>query len=281
MNTDMYLSYSARKTYLGCPKAYHYRYILKDKTKGDPRDRMFGIIIGRVFEEFYNKHIWKDPKVEQLLLRECSIAIDDTFDKEGYVRGTDREYESGLKKDLAAFIPAGLEVIRKQKLLTPHSKAEVDLTVKYQSGSMSYAIKMGGRADFIHGNSLTDITILDGKASKHREKYVDSEQLVWYATQYYLKHSEAPKRLGFIFWSFPEDPVLWVSYTSDDMRKCVKTTIDVVESIKREEFEASPGKECNLCSYKGTCEEGIRHLAQLRVNRSGRIDTDLFDVEAV
>lgn len=278
---DFYISYSARKLYLTCPKAYHYRYVLKDKTRGDPKNTMFGTIIGRVFEDFYTKKYWSDKDPLKSLMSAIPPIVDDTFDKEGYVRGSDHAYEAGLRDSLSKFVPLGLTTIQKHRFLTPHSQAEVDLTVRYQSDSMDYVIKLGGRADFIHGDDLSNVFILDGKASAYREKYVDSDQLIWYATQYYLRNSVAPKRLGFLFWSFPDDPVTWVAYGSDDMRACVNKTVAVVEKIKANEFEARPSSECNRCSYKALCEEGVKHLASLKVHKQGRIDTDLFDLEVI
>jgi len=50
MSYDIYLSYSGRKSYLVCPLQYKYRYILKDKSRGDPRGSIFGSAIGRVFQ---------------------------------------------------------------------------------------------------------------------------------------------------------------------------------------------------------------------------------------
>jgi len=278
---DFYISYSARKLYLTCPKAYHFRYILREKARSDPKTTMFGTIIGRVFEEFYTKRYWAEKDPLKCITSTIPGLIDETFDKEGYIRGTDASYEANLRDLLSKYVPTGLETIKKHRFLTPHSQAELDLTVRYQSDDMDYVIKLGGRADFIHGDDLTNVYILDGKASAYRDKYVDSEQLIWYATQYYLRNSVAPRRLGFVFWSFPEDPVTWVAYGSDDMRSCVSKTVTVVEKIKRGEFESKPSGECNRCSYKHLCSDGTRHLAALKVNKQGRIDTDLFDMEAV
>jgi hypothetical protein len=65
------------------------------------------------------------------------------------------------------------------------------------------------------------------------------------------------------------------------MRACVQKTVHVADQIRAGHFDARPSNECERCNFKAKCEEGTRHLAQLKIHRNGRIDTDLFDMEAV
>ena len=58
MGYELYLSYSGRKTYETCPEKYRLAYILKDKTRGDPRGSFLRSIIGKVFEWFYTRKVW-------------------------------------------------------------------------------------------------------------------------------------------------------------------------------------------------------------------------------
>lgn len=278
---DFYLSYSGRKLYLTCPKQYYFRYVLKDPARSDPKTAMFGSAIGKVFEWFYEHKMWASADPVSLALSKIGQAIQDTFEKENYIIGSDQSYETHLKADLHKFVPLGIDIIRNHRFLTVNSRAEEDLTVIYSNPSSPTSVKMVGRADFVHAFSSKDVWILDGKASKHREKYVDSDQLIWYATQYYLKYHVTPSRLGFIFWCFPDSPVSWIEYDADLMRKLVKKTVEVVDRIFDGDFPATPSGDCHRCPYRSKCDEGTIHLAKKRVESGGRIDNSVFDVERV
>jgi hypothetical protein len=142
-------------------------------------------------------------------------------------------------------------------------------------------VKLGGRADFIHGTGRENLWIIDGKASKHREKYVDSEQLIWYGVQHYVKFHAFPNRLGFLFWSFPADPVSWIEFGPDDMRKSVDKTFEVAKKIRLKQFEATPTSECYRCDYKDRCDDGKRWIANRKMETGGRIESSIFDPEIV
>jgi hypothetical protein len=276
----MYLSYSGRKTYLTCPRQYEFRYVLKDPARSDPKKSMLGSAIGKVFEWFYDQKMWAEKDPEALALSKIPDAIEYTFAHENYMPGSDYTWESSLKSDLREFIPKGIGVIRTHGFVTPYSRAEVDLTVNYSPPGSKISVKMGGRSDFIHGQTLSDVWIVDGKASKHREKYVDADQLVWYGTQHYIKYHVAPSRLGFVFWCFPDDPVKWIEFDRDSMRGLVKSLFEVCQRILDKDFQATPSGECHRCAYKGKCDDGTVYLAKRRVETGGRIDeSDLLDVE--
>jgi len=184
------------------------------------------------------------------------------------------------RQDMLLYIPPGVETIRKLGLLTVNSRAEVDLTVLYGNDKYGMSIKLGGRADFIHSPDMRDVSIVDGKASKHREKYVDAEQLIWYAVQHYIKYRVAPTKIGFLFWSFPDDPIKWVAYDSQAMRASVDQTFDVAKKIQLKSFDATPSGECHRCSYKDKCEEGRKHIAHRRKETGGGyIENSMFDLE--
>lgn len=277
---DIYLSYSGRKTYLTCPKQYYFRYVIKDPSRGDTTKSMFGTAIGKIFEWFYNDKIWMDPNHGSILMSRVGEALESTYISNNYVIGTNPSIEVSIKNDMREFIPKGIEIIKNNGFLTPFSKAEVDLSVVYRS-EKTLSISMGGRADFIHGKNSNDVWILDGKASKHREKYVDSDQLIWYATQYYLKYHVAPTRLGFIFWCFPDKAISWIEYNSDSMRSLIKKTLEVSQRILDKDFSPTPSGDCTRCPFLNKCEDGHKHLVKKRVESLGKIDDSFFDIERV
>ena len=277
--TDLYLSYSGRKCYLTCPLKYYFRYILQEYVMGDPRTSMFGSAIGKIFEWFYSRQLWSQPDPVVSCLSLIEEAIQTTFLREKFDGGLDPAYCESLRQDTNKFIPEGVEVIRSQAFLTQGSRAEVNLQSDYHSVKHGLTLRIGGKADFIHYKAPGEVWIIDGKASKHREKYVDSEQLVWYAAQHYIKYHIAPTRIGFVFWCFPEDPVKWVAYDNNSVRASIDQTFDVAKKIRLKKFDATPSGECHRCEYREKCDSGKKHLAKRRVETGGRIETSIFDLE--
>jgi len=279
---DLYLSYSGRKCYLTCPKQYEYKYIKKELVERDPRDSLFGSIIGTLFEWFYEKQIYKASDPTKSLLDLSENAITQVVKKEKWDESLDPILMAQIRAELRKYVPSGLEVIRQKRFLTSYSRAEADLTCTYMSEKHKLTLCIGGRCDFIHTeNRVTDVTILDGKASKHREKYIDPEQLIWYATQHYIKYHVAPRYLGFIFWKFPEDPLKYIDYDEDSVRSSLNLTFDVATKIKLKMFNATPSDNCKLCDYSGRCEEGLKWKAAQRIADGSRIVDSMFDLEQI
>lgn len=278
MPFDLYLSYSGRRSYLLCPAKYEFIYILKDPTRSDPRSSLFGSIIGKVFEWFYTRRAWStaDPQATTLSYVEDATRL--IFEKERFSSLADPAFCTSLRQDLFKFILDGIETIRSQKFLTPTSRAEANLEIEYRSAKHGMTLKLGGRPDFIHDYD-GNIWLIDGKASKHREKYVDSEQLIWYATQHFLKYHVAPSRIGFLFWCFPEDPVKWVAYDNAAIRSSLDLTFETAKKIQLKKFDPTPSGECHRCDFQNKCEEGKKYLAKRKVESGGRIESSVFDLE--
>jgi len=278
---DVYLSYSGRKSYLTCPKKYHFSYILKDRTRGDRRSSFLGSIIGKVFEWFYTRRAWATTDPTETVVSYIDDATRVIFEEEQFDAAADPAFCTMLRQELFKVVPDGVEIIRNHKLVSPMSRAEVDLTVEYTSATYGMSVKIGGRSDFIHGTNESDVWLIDGKASKHREKYVDSEQLIWYAVQHYIKYHVAPTRLGFMFWCFPADPIKWIAYDNAAMRASIKETFGVAKKIQLKQFEATPSDECPRCDFRDKCEEGQRYIVKKKVEAGGRIENSIFDLESV
>lgn len=276
---DLYLSYSGRRTYLICPRQYEYRYVRKLPVVRDPRDSLFGSVIGRVFENFWQKSLWATPDPVRSTMDEIDPAIDHVFKSENF--SGDPDFVRDLKLELGLYVPSGIHTIRVHKLIAPVSRAELDLTVDYRPPGEAVTIRIGGRADIALQFGSETTWILDGKASKHREKYVDSEQVVWYGVQHYIKYHVAPTRLGFIYWKFPKDPVQWIDYGADRMRVSVAKTVQAAKDILEKRFDPTPNPACGLCPFLQKCPEGGRYMAAKKVADSGRVDNSVFDMDLV
>jgi hypothetical protein len=281
MSYDLYLSYSGRKSYLVCPKQYEFRYVVKLLVVRDVKNTLLGTSIGKIFEWFYSMELWKRQDVLSVCLALAPEAVEKTLKEEKFDAASEPGLQATLECEVRALIPGGLEAIRVNEFLTPLSRAEADLTTECQSEKYGMTLKLGGRADFIHGRGRENLWIVDGKASKHREKYVDSEQLIWYGVQHYVKYHVFPSRLGFIFWSFPDNPVTWIEYGPADMRASVDKTFETAKKIRLKQFEATPSSECYRCDYRSHCDDGARWVANRKIESGGRIESSVFDPEIV
>lgn len=274
-----YLSYSGRQAYLTCPKQYWFQYIKKVRVQRDPKSSLFGSTIGKVFEWFYERSVWVEGNAVQKSLNFIDTAAEEIFLEKEFNPNSDPEFVEKLKEDLKKFIPPTIDVIRKNQLLSPNSRCEVKLHVNCESEDLK--MRLGGYADFIHYINKDQVWILDGKGSKYREKYVDSEQLIWYATQHYIKYHVAPTRLGFLFYRFPDDPLKWVHYDADSMRRSISTTFDVAKKIRLEVWDPKPSTQCHRCDFSPKCDEGSKFITSRRVQSGGRIKDSMFDIEPV
>lgn len=298
----MYLSYSGHKTYKECPRQYWHRYIGKTKlpTPDNRVNALYGSAIGTIFELFYAEKIWMQPNVQptleskvdgvldQILKRESRDGVFDWKDPKANYKSLD-----ALKREVIKSIPRGLSIIKHHRLLGPRADAEVKLDANI-NGHM-----VGGRADFIINRTKphNDLVILDGKGSRHREKYVDHQQLWWYAMLYRNHHTIIPDKLGFLFWrQDPENSLDWVSATGRDLDALLDGVMHSIETIEegkvrlaglkeaqeigaalRELFPAYMGSKCFLCSYLVVCQEGQSYQSQ----RSALPQTDSFGVDDV
>jgi hypothetical protein len=273
----MYLSYSGWKTYSKCARMYWFMYVLKPllETPDNRVNTLYGHIVGRLFELFYNERIWNTKGVEAQLLARVQESYDIAVRKEtkdGVIlwKGDDKKAlwpsPEALLDDVRETVPRGLRIIRHHRLLGADAAAEVKLD-HYVKGHL-----IGGRCDIIMRRIAPhhDLILLDGKGSRHRDKYVEARQLKWYAMLYRMKHGHMPDRLGFVFWRYePDESVDWVDTSLnelDELQGSVLTSISEIESAKlqveadpssaRQAFPAHPGSECKLCAYFELCPEG-------------------------
>lgn len=271
-----YISYTMSLTYNTCPKKYKYRYVEKIQIPFDKKKSLFGTTIGYLFEKFYTHKIWSEPDPLTSLLTIVDETTEEIFIKEKFNPESDPNFVRELKEDLNKYVPTSLNNIKKYDLVTLNSHAEVDLTVNLQKEN----IRFGGRTDFIHYRDDGQIWILDGKGSKYREKYVDSEQLIWYAFQHVMKYGKAPNRLGFFYYKFPKEPLTWIQYSKNDLVNCLNKAKETVRKMHLSVYNPDPGNKCYNCDYKDMCEEGKKFL-NTKKKEENRVSDSIFGLEEI
>ncbi len=282
----MYLSFSGWKQFGTCPHSYWHRYPGKTVLEV-PENRvnsLYGSTVGRLFEIFYADSIWRqsgvistlsemvEPELDRIILKEERTGCIDW--KDGKANYHSR---AELVEAIRETIPRGLEIIRLHRLIGRDAQAEVKLDTQIEGHTI------GGRADFVmtRVSPHDDLIILDGKGSRHREKYVDDRQLLWYAMLYRLRFGRTPDKLGFVYWrSEPEKSVDWVFFSDkmlDEMQETalsyarkIEESVEALSSgdeekrrlVMTDTFQAQPGDKCRLCAYRALCPPGQNYTSK-------------------
>jgi hypothetical protein len=284
----MYLSYSGFKAWENCPRQYYHRYTKKTVTP-QPQNRvntLYGLIVGAIFERFYNERMWRVPDFLNVLVHSIpsvteKIMADETEKGSNAIinfeeKGGRSMYKSKdeLLADVTSAIPRGIKSIKQHRLVGNEARAEVPLD------SFVNGHKLGGRADFVIRRVPpdNDHVLIDGKGSKFRDDYIDRRQLRWYCLLHLEKFQTIPDKTGFLFWRCePETSIEWNPVTREDtavLREVVLSTIDVIEDRQRrlpivpeatreqiaDLFPAQPSKDCKWCDYQAVCGEGTRFM---------------------
>lgn len=280
----MYLSYSGCKKYCECPRCYYHAYIAKTKPpKPDNRVGMlYGQTVGHLFEAFYNEKLWRHGAPESMLRKRAQVVLrsvmaqeskSGVFDWKESAKMKDYKCEEDILKDVEETVPRGLEIIRQHRLLGVDAVAEDKLDADICGN------RLGGRADFVMRRAAPhgDRVILDGKGSKHRDKYTDVRQLHWYALLHKERYGYLPDRVAFIFWRQPVDQAVdWHPVKQEDvdsLRDSVLETISEIEGMAKRRlplsepafFPPKPSESnCKFCSYSPLCPEGQVMLSKDR-----------------
>lgn len=268
---EFWLSYSSFKLYNECPKHYRLRKIDKvDPPVPDSKhNAIVGSVVGRVYEDFYNLEIWrKGAKTSEALLELVPKYFYEYLDAE-YV-DWDSVKNPYTRQDILdkceEMVPKVLTGIKEHGLLGPYARSEVKLRAHLTKNFFMF-----GRADFLIRKSDGTILLLDGKASKHREKYVDPDQLYFYALAFKIVHGRLPDRVGFFYLDFADQGDVamdWLEITPEELAAFKTKVLDTFTAIQRKHFQATPSSTaCRYCEYATMCEERQAILAKKRAKR--------------
>lgn len=221
---------------------------------------VMGIAIQAVYEDFYNKQIWKHYKGKALREHLDELA------KHHFERVLRKpwnwvDHRQMSKSEMMRVVREGvrgyLKTMAYHKFLGPVARAEVDMRIYLEPNK----IPLSGRPDVIIERPDTGVTILDGKNAQSRDKYTDPDQLRWYAMLYYVIHGRLPDRLAFVYYRYPynaetgETGVTWINVTQEDIQGLAARARATKAGMKAREFEAKPSsKACRFCPYEKVCD---------------------------
>jgi len=261
------LYWSHLQAYEECPQKYLWSYgwgdidLGRGPGKGKPRPQddskhhpVMGIVIQAVLEDFYNDYWFKHPEgLQQRMVQATKEKLISTLPR-FYIDWEKITFEE-MEEVCVSGVVGYLQTMRAHKLLGVYAKSEVEL-----SGQIASWLPVGGRADFVIRREDTGISLLDGKNSGTKMKYVDPDQLRWYALCFSLAYHRLPDRLGFVWFRYPHDPetgeegVDWVEFTRRDLTELVERAKKVRRGQEHERFKPTPAyKVCRFCDFESVC----------------------------
>jgi hypothetical protein len=228
-----------------------------------------GIVIQAVLEDLYNQHLWKhhhglQDRLTQLTREKLSATC-----AKSYIDWHQAPSYEEMEAVCVSGVLGYLRTMKSHRLLGQYARSEVDLF-----GHVASWLPVGGRADFVIRREDTGITLLDGKNSETKMKYVDPDQLRWYALCFALSYHRLPQRLGFVWYRYPFDEEVgeqgldWIDFTKRDLAELIERAKKVRRGQEAERFDARPAyKVCRFCDYESVCPERQQAKAENAARR--------------
>lgn len=246
------LSYHSLKDFSECPKRYHLKNVLRHKPL-EPENKVnafFGTIAANVFENWVKSGVYKlEDQWIPWLVEEVDRQAEDIVSKEFIIWNREDEYNE-VRQLAVDTIPRCFNTLKEQGFLDGQVFAEVKAKIPYGDNFLS------GRIDFLFQREGR-ITIIDGKTSKHRDKYLDADQLYMYVLFAREKvGNNYPIDIGYQYVRFGDIDI----YDVDEaiLKKLQDKISYAFTAIEAGSFAATPSKEsCKYCMFRNECVERV------------------------
>lgn len=243
------------KNFLECPKKYHLRDIRTPIiTPKNAYYQVAGELVQKFFEMYANLWIGQDIVFDRERVRNRMKPYWDHLLLNNRV---DWGHPMSKLGEVDLFLECVDTILDNLSKLDVYkdTRSEVKLEVNLKSGDT-----LVGKVDFITDDGKI-VSILDGKNSATKGKYVDERQLLFYALLYKFRYGKLPDRLGFLYYKYQE--LVPVVFTSRDVDDLWRDIIRVMVTIKKTKvFEPTPcSKSCKMCDYLDQCPEGQADMA--------------------
>jgi len=261
--------------YKKCPQSYKWKYVDNRVPKTPPNlyYALPGIVIQKLFEEFYNNQWYlKRAACREFMYNKAPEIY------ENALKWTTVDWNSKIAKktkhdvyaEFLDMIGKNLDVVKEQKLLGKVAKSEFKIISNFDNNP--YVI-LTSKLDFIIQNHL-GMLILDGKATSAKKRYLDDpSQLYFYAMIYKFKYKKYPDKIGFWFWRTCE--IEYVDFDDAKIETLKEEIKDVLYKIYKKKFEAKPEyKTCLFCSYQDECLERRKDAAEKSEKKAVKITED-------
>ena len=237
---------------------------------------IFGSVVQKAFENFYNQEMWRKGSQARQLLLDSVPGIFNNIVKTKVVYWGDHDDTGGreglLQKCLDS-VNKNIDVIKQQGLIGQYARSEVNIYTFVDDKN-----QIMGRLDFLIKKD-EKVKILDGKGSKsNKGKKEYQDQLYWYALLYFLRYRKLPDELWLWFYLHPEDPLLRVDFNVSNLKELKDNIVTTMKDIYKNKFAATPSSaSCHFCLYSGECKFESNHKNKPLVKEPGVQSIDLDD----
>lgn len=246
------LSYSQVDTYQDCPKKYEYSYVLQIPTAANA-SLSFGLTVHNTLKDFYTLFqrfkeglgITSEPSKEELIV---------FFEKNWIGRGYESKQhekqrkESGIKA-ISDFYDKFFSIEQ-----TPY-RLEQSFAVHLPDSVFAGKID---RMDLISMGDIPSVEIIDYKTGKLKSKTDIKNDLQLPLYSIFAEQSLGVKVLKAKYIFIEEGVEVEVDISEKRREKAKENVYEVIEGIKRRDFEAIPNAfKCKYCDYKSICSDAI------------------------
>lgn len=232
------LSYYAKKLYSGCPEAYRNSYVERRFGEdGDKRNAFEGSIWHALMEDWFKTgtfdEAWIYANIKPYIKKFLATGICN-------FRGPGDKKKA--EETIGLFIENGMVVIREENLINRACKAEETLRVLVDG------VDIMGRIDLVAQGPLG---VYDWKGVKSIDS-LDKEQLGYYKYLVTKTYGAAPEKCAFVLGYFGQLFLLGENEWPID--KLEEEFGRVIEGIRADKFDPTPGQACRFCKYANVCE---------------------------
>lgn len=280
----MWFSYSAFSQYQKCPKQYYLQRVKKVQppVPESKHNAWVGTVVQNVFEEFYEKELWRKKGEVLDILLDRTKFYNEQFLLKNHVDFSHRTCKYKSKddplQDCLDLVPKVLSAIKREKLLGPYAKSEVKIEARLRNNDLLF-----GYLDFVIRKPDGTVLLLDGKSTKYREKGVDLNQLYFYALLFYFRYKKLPDKLGFLYFRFADDPELafdWYDPLKTEIKKLRENIVEALDNIYARNFQATPvPSNCQWCPYEDMCPERKQQKAVNSGKRAASSNKEKVEVK--
>jgi CRISPR/Cas system-associated exonuclease Cas4 (RecB family) len=247
----MRLSYSQYRTFIQCPRLYHYQAIKKEPPE---KPSSYFSLYGKLIEAFFKKYtnvytkqgvVLDNDKIRAILKSLWGYILESNYVdwSDPWVRDTSDQIYENVYNDVLMNI--------KEFSFWKEAKSEVSFEVLLKKSQDILTCRM----DFIWRKPDGTVEILDGKGTNKMDTSVDIEQLLFYALMYLLRNKRIPDKIGFLYYKYH-----LIKYVDFDMGSVMefKDKLALVKKAISETtvFEPKVGlsKQCKWCAYRFGCD---------------------------
>jgi CRISPR/Cas system-associated exonuclease Cas4 (RecB family) len=247
----MRLSYSQYRTYIQCPRLYHYQAThVPPPVKSSAYFSLYGRLIEAFFKKYTNQYTKQKTGLSNEDIRSILKNMWDHLLNTSYVCWDDPWVKESSDQIFESVYSDVLLNIAKFDLWV-RSKSEVSYEIFLKKSRDVITCRL----DFIWPKSDGTVEIIDGKGTNKMDKNVDVEQLFFYALVYMLKNRKLPDKIGFLYYRY--QLIKYVDFDLQTILDFKDKLVIVKRSIKETKvFEPKVGlsKQCKWCDYRFTCD---------------------------